>query len=223
MKRPGVVRKVTTTKRAKRDAEEALLPGERRLRCARPGCQNELRGQARVYCSPACHYRDRGRRGMRRAQPYHRCLSCGTVFAWNGNGKGVYCSLKCSRNGAVSREPEVVEVVELRGYRRADFRDQHRKCRACGAKGQHNHHVVYTQHVLRVDGDRWDPANALRLCLGCHVLAHQHEVPVSVLRPVNIEYAFELLGDAAYDYLKRYYRDDRPELLESMLTRRVFA
>lgn len=76
------------------------------------------------------------------------------------------------------------------------------------------HHVVYKQHIKEHDKSKiWDPRNALRLChRPCH-LTSQHQknapVPVSALRPENIEFMVELMGrDRALNYLRRYYDAD---------------
>ena len=79
---------------------------------------------------------------------------------------------------------------------------------------EHEHHVVYEQHVRANGGDRWDPRNALRLCVSCHS-SHHHRgrvLPLVALRDANLQFAFELLGAGAYDYLRRYYRGPDPRL-----------
>lgn len=58
----------------------------------------------------------------------------------------------------------------------------------------------------------WDPRNGLTLCGGCHSAHHKRGriVPIRALRPENLEYARELLGEAAEDYLRRYYGRREP-------------
>lgn len=98
-------------------------------------------------------------------------------------------------------------------------------CAACGkAQPYHAHHVV-DQAILRnrcgLRGNAlYDTRNALRLCqaLGdpgcrCHF---QHEgrmrvVKTKELTDGNVEYAFEVLGDYAPDYLRREYDDSDPD------------
>jgi hypothetical protein len=219
MKRPEVAARMTATGRSRRVATEHGAIPAGATTCARPGCPNPLTGQAKVYCSARCHYDDRARsgRGRRREQPYHRCQNCGEVFAWNGKGKGVYCSDECAHQGNVAREVEVVEVVRLRGHRRADFKDDVLRCRHCAKGHAHNHHVVLEQHVIRCGGDRWHPDNALALCRRCHLpLAHARKLPLTTLRDENLDFAFNLLGSHAYDYMRRRYAGDDPRLDERL-------
>lgn len=92
-----------------------------------------------------------------------------------------------------------------------------RVCAHCNGAGNfHAHHVVDKGTLKRTCGfegdDLYDTRNALRLCEGlntrrCHF---NHEfghvkVKMSELTDDNIEYAFEVLGAAAYDYLHRHY------------------
>jgi hypothetical protein len=58
----------------------------------------------------------------------------------------------------------------------------------------------------------YDPRNALRLCEGldtnrCHMQFENRrvEITTAMLTDDNIEYAFEVLGIYAYDYLRREY------------------
>jgi hypothetical protein len=76
------------------------------------------------------------------------------------------------------------------------------------------HHVVERQELKRRGLPEWDPRNALRLAPRAHdrhTLAVRR-VKTKELTDDNIEYAFEVLGDAAQDYLRRYYDDDEPDL-----------
>ena len=92
-----------------------------------------------------------------------------------------------------------------------------RCCAVCGSMGSWQAHHVVSQQKLKREGEGWrlwDERNALRLCcavpFGCHA---QHEnavrrVRVSELTKDSLDFAFEALGEFAYDYLQRYYRCD---------------
>jgi hypothetical protein len=87
----------------------------------------------------------------------------------------------------------------------------------CPDKGDRlaQHHVVYEQHVRNEGGDCHDGRNALCLCDSCHMSHHRRGtrvVPLEVLRDCNFEFAGELLGPAAYDYLRRRYVGEDPRL-----------
>lgn len=90
-------------------------------------------------------------------------------------------------------------------------------CAVTGSRGPWEaHHVVESQTVAREGGDRYDPRNALRLSYQAH---HGHtsamrRVRLQELRDENIEYAFEVMGRAAYVHLTRMYdgHDHRVEL-----------
>lgn len=103
------------------------------------------------------------------------------------------------------------------------------RCEAAGcmARGVHRHHVVYEQHLRREwDGNAdvrklWpryamlknDPRNLMDLCVGCHLgrFGH-HRLSVKELSEDALDFAFELLGPKAYDYLRRRYAGDDPRL-----------
>ncbi len=91
-----------------------------------------------------------------------------------------------------------------------------KRCANCRSTGAwHAHHAgVYEQTLKRLGLPLWDPANALRLCLACHAKHHSpnHKLPLSVLRAQNIRYALDVLGEHAYDYLRRRYRGRDPRL-----------
>jgi cytochrome c553 len=84
-------------------------------------------------------------------------------------------------------------------------------CRACGhwwdPYRSAAHHVVYRQHLPAEH--EWDTRNALPLCADCHERHHNasRRIAVSCLEPQNLEFAREVLGDYADDYLARYYGD----------------
>lgn len=101
----------------------------------------------------------------------------------------------------------------------AKFRESarlQRSCQSCGATRVpwSAHHAVYLQHVRRAGGSAWARDNALRLCDDCHNGHHNRSRPVraTALTQANIDYAFDLLGQAAYDYLRRRYAGDDPRL-----------
>lgn len=93
-------------------------------------------------------------------------------------------------------------------------------CAVCRRGGSFDaHHVIEKQELERRGLWKWDTRGALRLCkgaLGCH---DQHtykggdsRVPLAKLTSTNIDYAFEVLGAFAYDYLKRRYYGEDPRL-----------
>lgn len=95
-----------------------------------------------------------------------------------------------------------------------------RICRRQGCRSTEfggGHHVVYQQelrHVGRADA-LWDKRNALRLCPTCHANAHNlHHIDLTQLTDANYEFAFEVLGARAYDYLRQKYDGDDPRLEE---------
>jgi 5-methylcytosine-specific restriction endonuclease McrA len=81
-------------------------------------------------------------------------------------------------------------------------------CANCGAWWQavtRSHHVIYRQH-LPVDKE-WDPRNAMPVCDPCHERHHNasRRIPLSALSEENLEFASEVLGEAAPYYLERRY------------------
>lgn len=95
------------------------------------------------------------------------------------------------------------------------FRDAARAQRVCALTGRagahHAHHVVREQDVLT--GDPHDPRNALRLSTTVHLDHHGiHKLPLSALTDNNIEFAYEILGSYAADYLHRRYSGDDPRI-----------
>lgn len=71
------------------------------------------------------------------------------------------------------------------------------------------HHVILKRHVAAKGGDVWDLRNRLSLDPACHLAHHEssgrHRVSRAALRPDNIAFARELLGEAADEYLDRHY------------------
>lgn len=78
----------------------------------------------------------------------------------------------------------------------------------CGAPAVQLHHVVYQQHVRNRGGDLTDARNLLALCYDCHRRHHNRVAPIprASLPDAAVEFAEELLGDYANDYLGRYYQ-----------------
>lgn len=218
---PKMTQKAKHTRRVNRAALESDVREPKPTICARPDCGSALTGQAKMYCSPACHYADRKRLSAA-AWPIHECQGCGKKFRWNGCGKGTYCSLGCARKKGSRRRrpPKVVEgASRVQRSRRADFRDPSEICRACGkGSGIQHHHVIFRQHIERVGGDCWHSDDALALCVQCHLgVAHTFHLPLTVLRDENYRFARDLLGpERAYEYLRRRYigSDPRLEALE---------
>lgn len=77
--------------------------------------------------------------------------------------------------------------------------------------------MVYQQHVRRVGGDLGDPRNFMRIESDAHERHHNRSrvLQLEALPDAAFEFARELLGSAAYDYLRRRYggRDDRLDAL----------
>lgn len=88
------------------------------------------------------------------------------------------------------------------------------------------HHVVDQQTLRRRCGLRgkalWNTRNALRLCqqmgnadIRCH-FQHENRVEGCIVKTTkltddNIDYAFEMLGPYALDYLRNEYDDSDPD------------
>lgn len=120
-----------------------------------------------------------------------RVCPCGKVFA--GSKSGTYCSRTC-----------------LDRYKRRWVEGKGVRCAVCrSTHGLQRHHVVYEQHVRAANGDVYDQRNGLTLCHKCHSGHHQgnHRLTASLLTVENREFAYELLGEAAADYVSRYYGD----------------
>jgi hypothetical protein len=84
----------------------------------------------------------------------------------------------------------------------------------CGPLQQH--HVVYEQHVRDAGGSLWDVRNALTLGAYCHAQHHARAkpIPLAYLPDAALEFAFDLLGPAAVDYLGRHYSGDDARLFD---------
>lgn len=90
-------------------------------------------------------------------------------------------------------------------------------CQVSGSRGPWDaHHVIEAQELRRRQTDEWDSRNVLRVSRRVH---EQHtlavkRIPLRCLTDENVAYAFELMGLAAYPYLRRFYdgHDERVEL-----------
>lgn len=186
----------------------------RDLTCAQCGKEfyartSEILG-GRRFCSKRC---DGQSRIIDPASRNVTCSVCGRPFEYRQGRKT--CSEECSRKGksrAKAGEANPNYKTGKTAARRKWTAAMELKCRRCGRRARHQHHVVYEQHVLRMGGDPLDPDNGLSLCFSCH-MSHHHsmdgKLPLSILRPENIAFAERLLGAAAVDYFARYYEDDR--------------
>jgi hypothetical protein len=97
-------------------------------------------------------------------------------------------------------------------------------CAACGKVGRpfQAHHVVDMATLRNYCGLRgnalYDTRNSMRLCEGldtdrCHMQFENRRIRISTrkLTDDNIEYAFEVLGLYAIDYLRQEYDDSDPD------------
>jgi hypothetical protein len=77
----------------------------------------------------------------------------------------------------------------------------------CPSRAVHFHHVVYRQHIRGVGGDVDDPRAVMPLCFSCHGDHHARcrVLPRSCLPAAAVEFAHEVLGAWADDYLARRY------------------
>ncbi len=112
------------------------------------------------------------------------------------------------------------------GLERRDFHLQAQAQRVCARPGCRStefaggHHVIYQQELTRIGRADllWDRRNALRVCPNCHTgtNAHHglHPLPLTCLTDANYEFAFEVLGARAFDYLRQKYDGDDPRLEE---------
>lgn len=95
-----------------------------------------------------------------------------------------------------------------------------RVCQVCMRPVQEGafevHHVLYRQRCRRAAVSEWHPHNALLLCDGCRAHHEQHSgapsaqrISTGDLRTENVEFVLASLGaPRAYEYLRRYYRDE---------------
>lgn len=204
----------------------------RRLRsvkvCPRCGEKFSPWRSTQRYCSFACG----NQRPEKRAVV--KCAFCGAEVEHQLSQAKIqtYCSRVCASRAGREKKRAKMLLLERRGKRNPNFKHGGRAgvrdrageerfhsgqlfCQHPGCLGDvlglNQHHVVYEQHVKDRGGDRWDARNALCLCHACHTSHHRRGtrvVPISALRDENLEFAFDLLGEAALDYLRRYYIED---------------
>lgn len=91
----------------------------------------------------------------------------------------------------------------------------------CGQRAlPYPHHVIYQQEIVRRGGDVDDPRNLVPIAFSCHGNHHGRSRPfeLGALPDSVYEFAFELMGPAAFDYLRRRYsgEDARLEALLSV-------
>jgi 5-methylcytosine-specific restriction endonuclease McrA len=158
-----------------------------------------------------------------------RCEVCSAPFLayWRSADNRKTCSRACGsvyrRDGGTDRVGEA--NPNYRNGKRAGVRDRAGErrwyaalgtsCTACGSRDRLAlHHCVYRQHVRAVDGDVWDPRNALTLCPSCHAYHHGRGrvLALPVLPDSVFEFAAEVLGARAYGYLRRRYAGDDARL-----------
>lgn len=128
------------------------------------------------------------------------CESCDEEFLPAFSAQE-YCSREC-RKKATKKPPKRRPHI-------AGFEDTVRRCRVTGCNDTAGpaHHVVYQQHLDDYGGDPGDSRNALSLCPVHHERHHKaaRRVKLAELRPENLEFARELLGPYADDYIATYY------------------
>lgn len=98
-------------------------------------------------------------------------------------------------------------------------------CAVCGRAGSFDaHHVVERQWLSQHGKPEWDARNAMRLCdrwteSRCHErhTSGSWKIALTCLSDGHYDYAYEVMGPAAYDYLGRHYAGEDPrrdQLLE---------
>lgn len=199
-------------RRGKRGPYQPKRHGKTAVECARPGCANVVERYASDlerggrYCSRECWRLDSSEQRKRAT-----AAAAATTRDRKGTSNPAY--RHGQRSGVRDRAGE-------RRFKSGQTECVHPRCEDPRTR-VNEHHVVYEQHVRRAGGDRWDPRNALALCVPCHMSHHRRGtkiVPLVALRDENYAFAFELLGAAAFDYLRRRYVGDDPRL-HAWLTR----
>jgi hypothetical protein len=105
------------------------------------------------------------------------------------------------------------------GKRRDDWYSGDLVCAVCGNPRITRHHVTYEQEVRNRRGFIFDPANRLPLCHAHHAGHHANDpLPLSIIPDAALEFAFELMGRYAYDYLRARYRG-RDRRVDALLHR----
>lgn len=128
----------------------------------------------------------------------------------SGDGELKRTRLKPISDKRREAKPTADVVARQEAWFLATLADRVCAC-GCGQVGaMDGHHVVLKSHVRKRGGDVWDLRNRLSV-FHDHHMAHHHgsdaqKIPLSALRQENVEFARELLGDRADDYLARHYR-----------------
>jgi hypothetical protein len=106
--------------------------------------------------------------------------------------------------------------VNRRGFQRAKGG---LRCRMCLMKrAVHSHHIFYEAELRDRGLPRYDQANLMALCLDCHFNHHNgsRRISLTLLTDENLDYAFNILGAYAYDWLGRRYAGADPRLDERL-------
>ena len=82
-------------------------------------------------------------------------------------------------------------------------------CVVTGNRPEQSHHVVTRQKLRKIGREDawWDARNGVPVTTRAHQRHHSRHapIPLSSLPPEALEFAAEVLGDAAPDYLRRFY------------------
>jgi hypothetical protein len=151
-----------------------------------------------------------------------KCEQCGRDFLPPYPG-APFCSTSCRKEAKIAgRKPTnkrtTVDPSDRAARREGKerFKSDDLVCQGpdCTKRAApHDHHVVYEQTVEKWGGDIWDKRNALALCFGKHEGQHKgKKLPITCLHDRNLDFAYELMGAAATDYLHRHYTGDDPRL-----------
>ena len=140
-------------------------------RCGATFSVHPYRVSAR-WCSKAC-WRDRA--------PWLRCPVCRERFK-RTSSRRVYCSRPCQARGMVGtasghwkggrslNDERARRSPDLKRWREMIFARDGWRCRHCGATADlHAHHI---EHWAKNETRRFDLANGLTLCVGCHGKVH---------------------------------------------------
>jgi 5-methylcytosine-specific restriction endonuclease McrA len=209
----------------KRTALRRTQPLSARRRCEQ--CDGTLTNAQRRFCSPECAST------ARRARVTVTCEVCGAArevkrsHAWIKTCGGE-CAREATRRKMQAKDRTGAKNPNAKSGLRTGVRDragerrwyvaQRAVCDVCGGRGATIgvvlHHVVYRQHVRAEGGDCWDPRNAMNLCNSCHSSHHRRGrlIALWMLPASALEFAGELYGPGAYDYLRRRYSGDDPRV-----------
>ena len=175
-------------------------------------CRIEMSRGGR-YCSRTCMGAAQAARSERR-NLRRFCTVCGIVLADPGppSARRQTCGAASCLSEAKRRAKEGAANPNFKGDEADKIRWRSQaadSCVVCGSSDRLQlHHVVYEQRVRAAGGDACDPRDSLTTCIRCHC-GHHHglrgRIPLTLLREENLDFAFDLLGTAAYDYLKRHY------------------